>query len=127
MPDKDHFDLAAAGLRADGSELAVGVEVLAGKLEQALGPETRVTRRSKRRLSKDKRVERIDVTLGDWRFGLRAQDSGVECWRERHSGGIAIKRELLDLDGWVTALTEELRAAAQNSAGAREALAKLID
>jgi hypothetical protein len=127
MPAEESFDLAAAGLRADGAELAVNVEVLAAKLEDALASETHVVRRARRLLSKDKRVERIDVTLGDWRFGLRAQDGRLECWRERHSGGIAIKREALDPAAWVAALIEELRDTAQQSARAREALAKLVD
>jgi hypothetical protein len=127
VPDEDSFDIAAAGLRADGSELSVAVEVLASKLEDALAAETRVVRRSKRLLSKDKRVERIDVNLGDWRFGLRAQDSSVECYRERRSGGIAIKREALSLDEWVAALTGELRGRAQQSARAREALTRLMN
>ncbi|HEY2632811.1 MAG TPA: hypothetical protein VGI26_10590 [Solirubrobacteraceae bacterium] len=33
MSDEDDFDFSAAGLRSDGSDLQISVEVLAGKLE----------------------------------------------------------------------------------------------
>ncbi len=39
------FDLSAAGLRADGDDLRISVEVLAGKLEESLPGMTRVQRR----------------------------------------------------------------------------------
>jgi len=36
MPTDETFDLSAAGLRADGGDLRISVEVLAAKLESSL-------------------------------------------------------------------------------------------
>ncbi len=36
MPTEQDFDLSAAGLRADGTDLRISVEVLASKLEESL-------------------------------------------------------------------------------------------
>jgi hypothetical protein len=124
---EDSFDVTAAGLRADSAELAVSVEVLAAKLEDALPGETRVVRRARRPLSRQRRVHSIEVRLGNNRFSLVARGAGAaECWRERQSGGIAINRQPLELEAWVDALTDELRASAEQSARARDALDKLV-
>jgi hypothetical protein len=125
----ESFDLAAAGILADGTELAVRVEVLASKLELALPQATRVTRRPKRFLSKDKLVEAIEVTLGECRYALHVRRRGreLEAVRAQEVRGIVIKREQLALDAWVAALTAELGEQAQTSAAAREALARLLD
>jgi len=120
------FDLDAAGLRADGADLTADLEVLAGKLELALPQQTKVSRRSPRVLSKDKRVEAIAVRLGTNVYGVRVKPTGTEAWREREVGGIAIKREPLGLAAWLEALTGELRSAAQSSSDARGALQRLL-
>jgi hypothetical protein len=61
MDDEPTFDLDAAGLRADGADLLIGIEVLARKLEEALPQATHVRRRARRLLSKDKVVEHVEV------------------------------------------------------------------
>jgi hypothetical protein len=125
MSDDLGFDLDAAGLRADGAELASGVEVLAAKLEGALPAQTVVRRRSKRLLSRDKVVEAIEVRLGDWRYALRVANGRADAAREQQVRGVVIKREPLEVGAWVAALTGELRAEAANSAEARAALDRL--
>jgi hypothetical protein len=127
MTDEPSFDLAVAGLRADGAELAVSVEVLAQKLELALPQQTRVTRRAERLFSKRKRVEAIEVTLGACRYGVRVRGRDVEADRAQEVRGIVIKRESLGLDAWVASLAAELREQAATSADARDALARLLD
>jgi hypothetical protein len=121
------FDLAAAGVRADGADVAVSIEVLARKLELALPHATRVTRRAKRFLSKDKLVEQIEVTLGEQRYALRVRGRDVDAARAQEVRGIVIRREPLALDAWVKALTDDLGEQAQTSAAARDALARLLD
>lgn len=127
MAGEASFDLAAAGIRADGAELAVGIEVLARKLELALPHATRVTRRAKRFLSKEKIVEAIEVTLGECRYALRVRGRDVDAARAQEVRGIVIRREPLALDAWVQALAQDLGEQAETSASAREALAKLLD
>jgi hypothetical protein len=128
MSIEETFDLAAAGLRADGADLAVSVEVLASKLEQALPGQARVERRGGGLLGRgEKHVRRVQVQLGCNRYQLSVEDDRVEGFREREVGGISIKREPLDPQAWVMALSADLRAEAQRSAQAREALARLLD
>jgi hypothetical protein len=124
------FDLSAAGLRADGTDLRISVEVLAAKLESSLPGRTRVERRGGGLLGRgEKRVREIQVELGSTSgtaYQLTIDGDRVEGFRERKSGGIAIKREALDPDAWIAALTAELQAEAQRSAEARAALEGLV-
>lgn len=123
----DTFDLAAAGLRGDGSELAMSIEVLAAKLEQALPGVARVERRGGGLLGRgDKRVRRVQVELGSCCYELAVDGARIEGFRERQSGGIAIKRESLDPNEWLAALSADLRTEAQRSAQARAALEELL-
>jgi hypothetical protein len=121
------FDLAAAELRVDGSDLTTSVEVLAAKLEQALPGVARVERRGGGLLGRgEKRVRSVQVQLGPCCYQLAVDGPRVQGFRERQSGGIAIKREPLDAQAWITALTADLRSEAERSAQARAALEKLL-
>jgi hypothetical protein len=124
------FDLSAAGLRADGTDLRISVEVLATKLEASLPGRTRVQRHGGGLLGRgEKHVRQIQVELGSasgTTYQLTIDGDRVEGFRERKSGGIAIKREALDPDAWIAALTEELQAEALRSAEARAALEGLV-
>jgi hypothetical protein len=130
MPSDETFDLSAAGLRADGTDLRISVEVLASKLESSLPGRTRVERRGGGLLGRgEKHVRQIQVELGSGSgttYQLTIEGDRVEGFRERKSGGIAIKREPLDPDAWIAALTEELQSEAQRSAEARAALEGLV-
>ena len=126
MDAEQSFDLDAAGLRADDRDVATSLEVLAGKLEQALPTHTRVERRGRGLFGREKIVTRIEVRLGSCVLSLRRANGRIEGWREREVGGISIKREPLDVEAWVTALTQELRDASGRSAEAREALTRLL-
>jgi hypothetical protein len=120
------FDLAAAGLRADGADEMAAVEALARKLEGALPGRCRVGRRSVRLLSRDKRVEAIDVDLGDWTYALRSDGRNVVAERGQAVRGVTIKREPLALGDWIRSLAAHLNALAQTSAEARAALERLL-
>ncbi len=127
MSAEEVFDLSAAGLRADGTDLRVSVEVLASKLEQSLPGRTRVQRRGGGLLGRgEKRVRELLVELGANRYQLAVDGERLESFRERQVGGIAIKREAMAPDEWVAALTEDLRSEAERSADARSALERLL-
>jgi hypothetical protein len=127
MPTEQDFDLSAAGLRADGTDLRISVEVLAEKLEQALPGRARVERRGGGVLGRGpKRVREVRVELGGNCYQLTVADDRVEGLRERQVGGISIKHEPLDPEEWVAALTADLRAEADRSAEARAALQRLL-
>jgi hypothetical protein len=123
----ESFDLAAAGLRSDGSDLAISFEVLAGKLEQALPSQARVERSGGGLFGRGaKHVRAVRVELGNAAYLLGIEDGRLQGLRERQVGGISIKRETLDPDEWVAALTADLRAEAERSAYARAALEELL-
>jgi hypothetical protein len=127
MTDEETFDLAAAGLRADGTDLRISVEVLASKLESSLPGRCRVERHGGGLLGRgEKRVRHLTIDLGGSTYELRVADEHVEGSRERQVGGISIKRETLTPDEWVSALTAELQSEAQRSAQARAALQGLL-
>jgi hypothetical protein len=126
MDDDLTFDLDAAGLRADGADLLMGIEVLCRKLEDALPQATRVQRRSKRLFGGAKVVQSVEVRLGTTRYGLEVDGHTVTADRRQEVRGIAIKREPLEVADWITALTAELREQAADSAQARTALERLV-
>jgi hypothetical protein len=128
VSSEETFDLAAAGLRGDGAELALSVEVLASKLEQALPGHASVERRGGGLLGRgEKRVRRVRVELGSSCYLLSVEDGGrLEGYRERQVGGISIKREQLTAELWLAALTADLRAESERSAEARAALDRLL-
>jgi hypothetical protein len=127
VSEQDVFDLAAAGLRGDGGDLRVSVEVLASKLEQALPGRARVRRAGGGLLGRgEKRVRALEVELGGNRYELAVQGTGLETSRQRQVGGIAIKREALAPDEWIAALTSDLQAESERSADARAALEGLL-
>ncbi len=127
MPTDQDFDLSAAGLRADGTDLRISVEVLASKLEQSLPGLAQVERHGSGLLGRgEKRVKRVRVELGGNCYQLDVAGDRVEGFRERQVGGISIKREPLDPSAWVTALTSDLRAEAERSGEARAALERLL-
>jgi hypothetical protein len=127
MAAEETFDLAAAGLRADGADLRISLEVLASKLEQSLPGSAHVERGGGGLLGRrEKRIRLVQVDLGGTRYQLRIDGAILEGSRERQVGGIAIKREPLTPDAWITALTADLRAEAERSAEARSALERLL-
>src|ERR1700733_9406432 len=65
MPTEQDFDLSAAGLRADGTDLRISVEVLASKLEESLPGRIHVERRGGGLLGRGpKRVRQVRIELG---------------------------------------------------------------
>lgn len=118
-------DLLAAALRADSADLDEYGEQLARKLEQALPHNTKVERRRQGLLG-PRRVTRITVTLPQERLELTTLPGGFEARYARVSGGIAVKHEALELDGWVRRLSEALLAESQRTDTARQALRDLL-
>jgi len=99
------LDLPAATLRADDIELAISIEVLASRLEQAL-PRIAVVERRKVGgfRSKRREVSRIAVALGEELFELRREEPGFRCSRHKVVRGITLSREELPLAGWIEEL-----------------------
>jgi hypothetical protein len=119
------FDLVAASLRADTSDVEAFVEALAVKLEGAVPGRVRVKRRS-RGLMGAKRVSRIVLTLGDERYELELESGQVICTARTLVRGVSIRSEQLTLSEWIDRLANSLVLEAQASAEGRAALGQLI-
>src|SRR5580765_1953029 len=124
--DDDEFELVAASLRADASDLAAFVEALAAKLEQALPWYTRVHRRSTSLLAKRKRVDRIEVTVGEEQYVLNSDRGSIDARRATTVRGIVLKSEPVALDQWIDALARAIAADARQSEQGRSALERLL-
>jgi hypothetical protein len=120
------FELLSASLRASSGDLTTFVEVLADKLEQALPGRVTVDRRAVRRFSKEKRVARIEVALGDNRYVAVAKDGSLETRCAKAVRGVVLKTELLPLDAWLEALGRDLAVEAEASEQSRLALEQLL-
>lgn len=123
----DDFELVAASLRADTTDLRAFVEALAVKLEGALPGGVRVSRRGGGLFGGAKRVWRIGVTLGPDEFVLESGEGGVECRRRTVVRGISLKNEQLSPDEWIDAVSRALVDQASESERGRAALARLLD
>jgi hypothetical protein len=126
VDDDIDFDLLAAALRADSTDLRAFMEVMATKLEAALPGATQVTRQ-KASFRGPKVVREIVVSAGGARLLLRRQGDAVVAMQARVSGGITLKTEEMDIDHWLGSLTEILGTEAQRSLQTRQALARLLD
>ena len=122
------FDLVAASLRADTTDLVAFVEALAVKLEGALPGDVTVTRKGGGLLSRGtKRVQRISVGMDEGRYDLEWAGQQIQTSRCNEVRGIVIKSERLGLDEWIDALSRELTERARQSERSRVALQRLLE
>jgi hypothetical protein len=124
--EDEQLDLLAASLRADSSNTRSLIEALAAKLEAALPDSTSVERRGTGLFSKDKRVEKIAISLGQDYYTLAMAGESASAARSKIVGGIAIRNEQLSLDDWLSSLTAALGAEAKRSEAVRSALERLL-
>ncbi len=120
----DDFDLLAAALRADTSDLHAWMAALGVKLAGAL-PD-RVTLRHSGMLGRGP-VEGLSADLGQWRFGLRLDHGHIVAERTHVVRNIALKSEALALDDWIDALAHSLAEISAISARERAALLNLLE
>jgi hypothetical protein len=120
------FDLVAASLRADSSDLETFVEALATKLEASLPGHVKIERRGSRFVPGARPVRSISVPLGDSTLELEHDAGRVSCSRRAVVRGIALRTEELPLGDWIDALSAALVAEAGSSDSARAALEKLL-
>ena len=123
------FDLLAASLRADTTDLVAYVEALAVKLEGALPGRARVERSGGGLFGrKPKRVHKIEVDLGEARYLLdqRGRDGAPQVARQKLVRGIALSTDPMYLQDWIDALARDLAAQAQAGAEGRQAIERLI-
>ena len=123
----DSFDLelAAASLRADGSDVGILVKVLADQLGDALGSRL-VVQRAGGRLRKSDKVRSIRITMGGDQFDAEVDGAALQCTIGHSSGGIRIRSENVGVDEWLARLLAALQAEAANSQAVRLALESMV-
>ena len=124
MDDSMDLELAAASLRADGSDVRLLVKVLVDKLSDALGSRLEVTRAG--RFRKSGEIRSIRISMGDDQFDAEVDGSTLKCTIGRSSGGIRIRSEKVDVDTWLNRLLTVLKAEAANSQAVRLALENMV-
>jgi len=120
------LDLLAASLRADAGDLGTFIETLAIKLEEAV-PGLVEVERVKSGFRGPKVVRKLAVNAGGDRLELLSQGGNrVEARRARISGGIVLKTEPIDVDDWLTSVSEALTREAARNQRTRQALERLL-
>ncbi|MGH7609109.1 MAG: hypothetical protein ACREOD_04080 [Candidatus Dormibacteria bacterium] len=119
------FDRLAAALQADSRDLSTFIEVVATKFAEALPGRTRVERQGGL-LARSKRVHRVSLDLGEFRFELEQARGEVVARCTKVVRGIALKTEALGLDQWLGRLAQALADQASSSSQDRVALERLL-
>lgn len=119
------FDMLAASLRADASELGTFLNVLGRKLLDALPGQVSCVREKKRFRETD-RIRKIEVSLEDLRFQLEDAGGRLVAMISHVVRGISLKNEEVGLDEWIETLSRKLADAAARSAKSRDAIAGLL-
>ena len=117
------FELLAASLRADTSDMRGWIEVLATKLERALPGRVQVHRGG---LFSNRAVQQIQIELGAWRLTLQMERDYPATERTHIVRGIALKTEQLPLDAWIICLSQALSDLATTSAREQAAIQSLL-
>ncbi len=119
------LELAAASLRADGSDVRILVKVLADQLADALGSRLEV-KRSGGRFRKSEEIRSIRISLDDDQFEAEVDGDSLRCGIGHSSGGIRIRSEKVDVDVWLARLLTVLKAEAAHSQSVRTALESIV-
>ena len=119
------FELVAASLRADATDLQAFAEALAVKLQGALPGHTQVERHGGL-LARGKPVRAIAVTFGEVCYRLDVDGGRIDSSRQKEVRGIVLHTDRLELDEWIDGLSRELAAVAASSEQSRDALARML-
>ncbi len=125
MDDSMDLELAAASLRADGSDVRILVKALVDKLADALGPRLEV-QRSGGRFRKSDEVRSIRITVDDDQFDAAVDGTALQCTIGHSSGGIRIRSEKVGVDDWLARLLAVLQTEAAHSTAVRQALENMV-
>ena len=119
------LELAAASLRADGSDVRILVKVLADQLSDALGTRLQV-RRAGGRFRKSDEIRSLAINMGDDQFDAEVDGDVLRCTVGHSSGGIRIRSEKVSVDVWLARLLGALKVEADHSQAVRQALESMV-
>lgn len=120
------FEILASSLRADLTDTGGFLGALAEKLGGALPALCQVERKGGL-FSKEKRVQRLTLELGEHRYAIEhAGQGGLRASRTKIVRGISLKTEELAVETWIDELSRDLSAHAARNSQARLALERLL-
>ena len=119
------LELAAASLRADGTDVRILVKVLADQLADALGSRLEV-KRTGGRFKRSDDIRSIRITIDDDQFDGEVDGNTLRCTIGHSSGGIRIRSEKVGVDDWLSRLLTTLKAEAAHSQAVRQALESMV-
>jgi hypothetical protein len=120
------FDMLAASIRADASDMGSFVTVLGRKLLDALPGQVVCENERKRFGRGSDRIKRIEVSLDDQRFEME-EGGAVPVARISHVvRGMKLRSDDVPVDEWIERLSRKLAEVAAKSAKTRDAIAGLL-
>jgi hypothetical protein len=123
--DSMDLELAAASLRADGSDVGILIKALADQLAEALGSRLEV-KRAGGRFRKSDDIRSLRITLDEDQFDAEVDGGTLRCTVGHSSGGIRIRSEKVGVDDWLARLLVMLKAEAAHSQAVRQALESMV-
>jgi len=120
------FETLAASLRADVTDLKTFHEVLAQKLEQALGQGAVEIKRSGFRWQADRPLTKLSVNFGDVRLEAEKNSLGMSYKQTKLVRGIALKSDIVSLETWLDSLSKALWAHAAANQATRQVLENFL-
>ncbi len=131
--DSLNFDMIAASIRADAGDLGTFLDVLGGKLLATLPDHVEIQAPKKHKFFKKNEApadsfgaESITAQIGDERYLIKRNGSSYKALIAQEVRGINLKTEEVELDEWITRLSNCLAELAAKNAKARQALQGLI-
>jgi hypothetical protein len=119
------FDMLAASIRADASEMTSFLTVLGHKLFDALPGQVNCVRERKRFRESD-RIKRVEVTLDELRFEVEENGAIPVAMISHVVRGMKLRSDEVALDEWIERLSRKLAEFAAKSAQARNAIGGLL-
>lgn len=123
--DAFDFDLAAASIQSNSSDVHMMLKLLVGQLSDVLGKRL-VVERAGGFLRKSDDIRAVRITMGDDLLEALVDGPNVRCTVGHSSGGIRIRSERVDMGEWLKRLLMGLEQEAAHSETARIALENIV-
>jgi hypothetical protein len=128
--DEQGFDLVAAQVRADSTDVDTFFKVLATKLSDALGERVTLERGGGGLLKRDRPVTGIELDLAGGGTGAvlcaRRERGGLTCTVSRRVRGVVLSTKELPMSQWIEELVSALGEETKRSEQTWRALHSLL-
>jgi len=119
------FDMAAASLQSNSTDVHIMLKLLVKQLADVLGKRLHFERAGGR-LRKSDDIKWVEMAMGDDVLRAEVDGTTVRCSIGHSSGGIRIRNETVSMDEWLKRLLRSLKTEADHSERARIALENIV-